>query len=45
LKNFGDKNGDGKITKSEWDDYYQAVSANIDNDEHFVECMKIAWRL
>lgn len=45
LKCFGDKNGDGKITRSEWNDYYAAVSSNIDNDEHFVELMKMAWRL
>lgn len=45
LKNFGDKNGDGKITKSEWEDYYAAVSSNIDNDEHFCELMKTAWKL
>jgi Ca2+-binding EF-hand superfamily protein len=45
LKNFGDKNGDGKITKSEWDDYYAAVSSNIDNDQHFIECMLSAWKL
>ena len=36
LKNFGDKNHDGKITRQEWDDYYAAVSSSIDNDEHFV---------
>ena len=36
LKNFGDKNGDGKITMQEWDDYYAAVSSNIDNDDHFI---------
>ena len=45
LKNFGDKNGDGKITRQEWDDYYAAVSSSIDSDEHFVLCMKRAWKL
>ena len=36
---------DKMITKSEWNDYYSAVSASIDNDEHFVELMRTAWRL
>jgi Ca2+-binding EF-hand superfamily protein len=36
LSHFGDKNRDGKITKSEWNDYYAAISANIDNDDHFI---------
>ena len=45
LQNFGDKNRDGKITRQEWDDYYAAVSSSIDNDDHFVLCMKRAWQL
>ncbi len=45
LQNFGDKNRDGKISKAEWNDYYAAISANIDNDEHFVSLMRTAWRL
>lgn len=45
LQNFGDKNRDGKITKAEWNDYYAAVSANIDNDDHFCNLMRNAWRL
>jgi len=45
LASFGDRNGDGIITKSEWDDYYAAVSANIDNDEHFCQLMANAWKL
>ena len=39
LANFGDKNNDGMITKTEWDDYYAAVSSSIDNDDHFVMLM------
>ena len=42
---FGDKNNDGCITKAEWDDYYAAVSSNIDNDDHFVELICNAWKL
>ena len=45
LANMGDKNRDGKITKEEWFDYYAAVSANIDNDDHFVLLMRNAWKL
>jgi calcyphosin len=45
LASFGDKNGDGSITKSEWNDYYAAVSASMDNDEHFVLMMNSAWKM
>lgn len=45
LANFGDKNKDGIITRSEWNDYYSAVSASIDNTDNFVMLMKSAWRL
>lgn len=43
LANFGDKNGDGTITTSEWNDYYSAVSASVDEDEVFVNLMHSAW--
>ena len=45
LQNFGDKNKDGMISKAEWNDYYAAVSANIDNDDHFCNLMRAAWKL
>ena len=45
LANFGDVNSDGMITCTEWNDYYAAVSNSIDNDDHFVELMKAAWKL
>ena len=45
LENFGDKNRDGKIQRDEWNEYYAAVSSSIDNDEHFVQLMKTAWKL
>eukprot|EP00828_Plagiopyla_frontata_P039942 TRINITY_DN5287_c0_g1_i1.p2 TRINITY_DN5287_c0_g1~~TRINITY_DN5287_c0_g1_i1.p2 ORF type:complete len:136 (+),score=26.98 TRINITY_DN5287_c0_g1_i1:327-734(+) len=45
LQNFGNTSKDGKITRKEWNDYYQAVSASIENDDHFVKLMKLAWRL
>ncbi len=45
LKNFGDANHDGKISKKEWDDYYAAISAAIDTDEMFIGIMKEVWKL
>ena len=45
LANFGDKNRDGKISSDEWNEYYAAVSSSIDNDEHFVQLMRAAWKL
>jgi Ca2+-binding EF-hand superfamily protein len=45
LKNFNDVNGQGKIDRKEWNDYYSAVSYSIDNDDHFVILMKTAWNL
>ena len=45
LQSFGDKNNDGKITQEEWLEYYAAVSSSIDNDDHFVQLMKAAWKL
>ena len=45
LASFGDKNGDGNISRNEWNDYYAAVSASIDNDDHFVNLMRAAWKL
>lgn len=45
LQNFGDKNRDGKISAAEWEEYYAAVSSSIDDDNHFVQLMKAAWRL
>lgn len=45
LQNFNDRNRDGRIQYEEWQEYYSAVSASIDNDDHFVLLMKNAWRL
>ena len=45
LANFGDRNRDGKVQRSEWNEYYAAVSSSIDNDDHFIQLMKTAWKL
>ena len=45
LAHIGDKNKDGIITQKEWLEYYAGNSASIDNDEHFVELIKNAWKL
>jgi len=44
LKHFG-AGKDGNLTKDEWNDYYAAVSASVDNDDHFILLMKNAWKL
>ena len=45
LEAFGDKDGDGTVTKDEWYEYYAAVSASVDDDEYFVTMMNNAWGL
>lgn len=45
LSSFGDVDKNGKVSRSEWNDYYAAVSASVDNDEHFILIMKNAWKL
>ena len=45
LANFNDKNGDGRIERQEFNDYYAAVSADIDNDDYFVLMLMQAWGL
>ena len=45
LSNFNDRNGDGKIERQEFNDYYAAVSADIDNDDYFVLMVLQAWGL
>ena len=45
MSNFADRNKDGKISREECNEYYSALSASIDNDEHFVLLMQTAWKL
>ena len=42
---FGDKHGNGRIERDQWNDHYAAVSAQIENDSHFVSLMVTTWRL
>lgn len=44
LENFKDWKA-GRIHRSEWNDYYAAVSFAVDDDDHFVQLIKTAWRL
>mmetsp|Transcript_5301 Transcript_5301/g.9728 ORF Transcript_5301/g.9728 Transcript_5301/m.9728 type:complete len:196 (+) Transcript_5301:1032-1619(+) len=45
MGNFADFNRDGRITREEWNEYFAAVSSSVENDEHFVQLMKLTWRL
>ena len=45
LTNFGDKNNNGRITVTEWMDYYAAISSVVQADEHFCNLMNSTWRL
>ena len=45
FSDFSDKDGDGKVTYSEWSDYFSAVSCGITKDENFVFFMKKFWKL
>lgn len=39
----GDK--DGHISHQEWTEYYENISASIDNDDYFVLMMQNAWKI
>jgi Ca2+-binding EF-hand superfamily protein len=45
LSNFANLKRDGSIFRQEWDEYYAAVSASMDNDEHFIGLLRQVWRL
>ena len=40
-----DEDGDGKITRDEFINYYREISPSIDNDEYFALMMQNAWKL
>ena len=40
-----DKDGDGTITLSEWNDYYADISASIDGDDYFELLIRNAWHI
>ena len=44
-RNFNDHTGAGKIEQSEWNDYYAAVSASVDDDQHFITLLKSTWQI
>ena len=44
-RNFNDHTGAGKIEQSEWNDYYAAVSASVEDDEHFITLLKSTWQI
>lgn len=45
LKNFDDKNNDGRIHRDQWCAYFAAVSEKVNNEDHFVQLMCQMWRL
>ena len=45
LTNFGDKFNNGYITLTEWVDYYSAVSAEVQSDDHFCKLVRSYWNL
>merc|ERR1711904_371310 len=45
LVNFGDKNGDGWVTRAEFHAYYEGISSYIDSDRHFELMMRNAWHI
>ena len=45
LANFADRNNDGRISATEWCDYYSAVSFAVDNDDHFIALVNSSWAL
>ena len=44
-RNFNDHTGAGKIEQSEWNDYYAAVSASVNDDQHFISLLKSTWQI
>ena len=44
-RNFNDHTGAGKIEQCEWNDYYAAVSASVEDDEHFIMLVKSTWQI
>eukprot|EP01064_Diplonema_japonicum_P034988 TRINITY_DN7414_c0_g2_i1.p1 TRINITY_DN7414_c0_g2~~TRINITY_DN7414_c0_g2_i1.p1 ORF type:complete len:360 (+),score=86.02 TRINITY_DN7414_c0_g2_i1:23-1081(+) len=45
LDRFDTKVKDGVVSYPEFSDYYSGVSANIDDDDHFIFMMERAWNL
>lgn len=44
LKTF-EKDGDGKISRQEFMDYYREISVNFDNDDYFIALLQNAWNI
>lgn len=45
LKNFSDKDNNGRIHRDEWCNYWGSVSAGIASDDHFCALMCQVWKL
>ena len=44
-KKNDNKTRDGKVSLEEWLEYYQTISASIDNDDYFDVMMTNTWNL
>eukprot|EP01017_Pseudomicrothorax_dubius_P009760 TRINITY_DN13383_c0_g1_i9.p1 TRINITY_DN13383_c0_g1~~TRINITY_DN13383_c0_g1_i9.p1 ORF type:complete len:501 (+),score=153.03 TRINITY_DN13383_c0_g1_i9:30-1532(+) len=45
LGQWDTKDRDGIVTIDEFEDFYADISATIDNDDHFIQLIRNAWRL
>jgi hypothetical protein len=45
ISNFTDLTGELKIDKSQWDDFFYALSFALNNDDHFEILLKKNWRM
>ncbi|KAG5186101.1 hypothetical protein JKP88DRAFT_162326, partial [Tribonema minus] len=45
LAQWDTRDGDGRVSAAEFEDYYRSVSASIDDDDYFELMMRNAWRL
>ena len=45
LSNFADRGNDGRITRTEWCDYYSAVSSSVASDDSYIALVNRSWGL
>lgn len=45
LANFDQGEDDDKLLRLQWNEYYSAVSASIENDQNFINLLEEVWRM